>query len=338
MRRVSLIVSLLAAVSASGHASPPPSLDARTARALARGDVRLLEFGWHVSPPGQPGARPLLAADVSVGTTGNGSRPRLFQVGTCAELYRQIRSHGQPRRLGSKEYSVRIGFGLIRAGDQVLLDDASAWCHEGTAELEEIPSSLQDMEAPSGEDALPEGLVCAGERCSTDYSSRSYKLLSLVGPLLSLEENRSAAQGGGPPYHGQSWRSFDLRSGKQAHPLDLVEEKSLERALRADPVVRERLGPMLESLGGAREILEKLLREDELQGFAFHAYDRKQKRVALRIAFHPDMAGMAPNEISQLGLWVTPRAEARRFFEQAAAGEGFFLSTRGVERRLLGAP
>jgi hypothetical protein len=306
-------------------------MDAQTAQALARGETRLLEFGWHVAPPPKPGQPPLLAADVSVGSSGGGSGPALFQVASCAQLYGLIRSNSRPRQLGSKEHPVLIDFGLMRSGDQVLFDEASAWCHEGSTEV-------AASELSSGDTALPEGQVCAGEQCSTDYTARTYRLLSLVGPILSLEESQSAAQGGGPPYHGQDWRSFDVRSGKAAHPLDLLEPKSLERALRADPVVRERLGRALTSLRGAREILEKLLPERGLQGFAFQEYDRKKKQVALRIAFHPDVAGLAPNEISQIGLWVSPQAEARRYFEQAAAGEGFFLGTRSVERRLIGVP
>jgi hypothetical protein len=342
MLRALLLLSLLAALPASGRAPPPPPLDTKTARALARGEVEVMDFHWFVAPPPKPGAPALLAAGVSVG--GKGSPTRSFQVQTCAQLYEQIRSHGRPRQLGAEPFAVQIDFGRIRLGDQTLFDEARTACQEGSEEIDAAYLSRRDEETDgeaagdAGEPALPEGQVCAGERCSTDYKTRQYRLLSLVGPIASLDERRSEAGGGGPPYHGQDWLSFDLRTGKPAHPLDLVEETSLEQALRADPVVRERLGEELGALGSAREILTRLLGKRGVQGFAFHAYDRKKERVALRLAFHRELAGMLPNEVSQLGLWVKPRAEARAFFEQAAAGKGLLLSTRGVERRLLGAP
>jgi hypothetical protein len=71
--------------------------------------------------------------------------------------------------------------------------------------------------------------------------------------------------------------------------------------------------------------------------FAFYQYDRAKDQVALRIAFHRDSCGMCPGLVSQLGMWVRPKSEMRRYFVEAAGTNGFYMSSRFQGRRLHGA-
>ncbi|MGI9335709.1 MAG: hypothetical protein ACR2RL_21395 [Gammaproteobacteria bacterium] len=164
--------------------------------------------------------------------------------------------------------------------------------------------------------------------CISDYVSVDWVMRSLVGPIVTLRVFKSEAGGGGPPYHGEEWKTIDLRTGKTAALDAIVTPASLVEALANDPYLRANLPKQnLLQLDAATTLAESHaawspLREAGSHAYAFHDGADDQGRIIIRVAFLSQYCGLCPNTLSTLGLWVEPKRDARIWFEAARRGGG----------------
>lgn len=269
-------------------APKPRQINANEISALAKGT---LNFTGFYSEPGK-----LFTGLKHSTTRHHTSDPILIQ--DCSNLYQQIRSHSEVTTTGSTDFPLHISFGLISAAGTKVLDLAKEYCEYSK---DEYQSSVH----------------------------RWYILHSLVGPVLSIELTSSEERAGGPPYHSQHWEARDVRTGKPIEISALLEEKSLIDALRKDSIVQEFFKGVVPTSAKLNVILAKLYPNGKVNrsAFAFYQYNQAKDLVALRIAFHKDTCGLCPNRVSQLGLWVKPKQEMRKYFVEAAEKKGFYMNS-----------
>jgi hypothetical protein len=138
----------------------------------------------------------------------------------------------------------------------------------------------------------------------------------------------------------QGGEVFVLRRTGPASLEAFIERGSLLRALKEDPVVRKRFrgheealeaattpGPLLAALGPGGAV-----------GFAFHHFDMKANRVDVRVGYMRKVCSHCTVGIQERSLRVRPTAELRRALEQAAAGQGLFMTTPKAQRFPLALP
>lgn len=170
---------------------------------------------------------------------------------------------------------------------------------------------------------------CDEYRSYTTPSYKSYCLrpLSAVGPVVSFAKAYTTyGAGGNRPSHGVVDWTFDVRDGEAASFDALVTPGSLLNALKEDPYLTRTLGEKLQDAQTVDAVFE-LWGTDDFARFGtyyFHRWSPERKEVAMRISFLERTSGLNPNELRELGIWVTPKAEFVSHFERAAAGEGFF--------------
>jgi hypothetical protein len=162
--------------------------------------------------------------------------------------------------------------------------------------------------------------------------------LSLTGPLLAWRIERSEARAGGPPYHRETWHTRDLRTGRPVDLRDVFEPEGLHAALRADRVLQRWLGARRLANASLDALLATIAGEGgEALPFAIHHIDpadgRTVERVAVRVAVRPaGECGLCPNRVTQLGLWLQPRAAWRDHLTAATAAAGFTMNSRFDQR------
>ena len=149
-------------------------------------------------------------------------------------------------------------------------------------------------------------------------SSYAYRLLSVVGPVLSIEEEDYCDCGGAHPIAGKMFRAIDLNRSSAAKPVaakltDLFSAPAISAALREDRVVKSVLPP-----GAPPQSLDALLNavnsksaavgecsyffpDDLLQHFAI--YDLKADRAAVRVSLSHAVE-ICRGSMIQLGLWL----------------------------------
>jgi hypothetical protein len=294
-----------------------PELTADQARSLARGDSALnfmMDLPW---PPadGPPRLRwPRLVPEPVAMVRPRGlhgeSRVRL---GGCEEFMARVRAQGEPVTIGSPDFPVRWEPGRWSAGGRTLYDVADGECARTVR--------------------------AGGQRW--DYVNEQVRLLSLVGPILSYHRGNFGRYGGTWWTESEvAWVSLDVRTGEPASLEAFIERGSLLRALKEDAVVRKRFrgreealeaattpGPLLAALGPGGAV-----------GFAFHHFDMKANRVDVRVGYMRKVCSHCTVGIQERSLRVRPTAELRRALEQAAAGQGLFMTTPKAQRFPLALP
>lgn len=149
-------------------------------------------------------------------------------------------------------------------------------------------------------------------------SERSYRILSAVGPFLSLEQQDDCDCGGAHPSSSKRFRAFDLSKSSPGHAspaklTDIFPEQDILGALRNDKLVAEALkvgeGPAPASLAelvGALQFKSVQVKEcsyyfgpDLLSNFAF--YSVEGNNVAVRISLS-QAAEVCRGQMTQLGI------------------------------------
>jgi len=206
---------------------------------------------------------------------GASSEPVIWAPASCAAAYRQVRARMRPVTLGAAPFTVQLNWGWLAHGGRPLVDFEADWCD---AARRDPPATV----------------------------SRELRLLSLVGPVLSVAVSASEAMAGGPPYHHTAWRTMDVRTGAAVDIRQVVDADSLVAALRQDRVVQRRLGEPTAGISLDR-LLNALQPDGQPLAFAVYQADAATGRVALRIAASPDPGcGLCTNEPTQIGIWVRP--------------------------------
>jgi hypothetical protein len=155
---------------------------------------------------------------------------------------------------------------------------------------------------------------------------RKYRLLSVVGSIISLEEATYCDCGGAHPISWTRFVSYDLARGGVAHPqpvaaTDVVPEAVLLRALTADPIIRQAMDSAhvrgFTSLRGLTRVLKSqpvqpsgqdctfALGEEFRTEFAVHHLENG--RVALRFSLSHDVE-VCRGMMIQVGVLVPPLA------------------------------
>ena len=151
----------------------------------------------------------------------------------------------------------------------------------------------------------------------------TYRLLSAVGPYLSLEEGVYCDCGGAHPTSVKRFRAIDLERSSQRSPspaslTSIFPERNVLAALLGDPMVAGALGalPKPESLAALLQTLEEEtvkvkdceyeFPDDLLSSFAFG--DAEDGNVSVQLGL-PSAAQVCRGEMIQLGLTLpTPQA------------------------------
>jgi len=175
-------------------------------------------------------------------------------------------------------------------------------------------------------------------------AQESYRLVSVVGPLASLEHGTWADCGGAHPSAVTSYEVVDAtRPARRTTLLDYFSEADVLGALQADPLVRKALGhvrpatvrELLKFLsgktgGGDPEGCGYAFSEGMLASFAFHHVEGGA--VAVRIGLSHGCEVMRGN-LTQLGLLLPiPRTLAANVGAAAMRQEGFLMKDSSAIR------
>jgi len=156
----------------------------------------------------------------------------------------------------------------------------------------------------------------------------TYRLLSAVGPYLSVEEGVYCDCGGAHPTAAKRFRAVDLERGSQATLTALFPEHAVFGAFLADPIVAKTLAggakpeSMTALLGTLQDETAKVkdceygFSEDLLSSFAF--YDTRDGNVSVRVSL-PSAEEVCRGEMIQLGLTLPVPEALRAWFSQAKA-------------------
>jgi hypothetical protein len=175
-------------------------------------------------------------------------------------------------------------------------------------------------------------------------SERSYRVLSAVGPFLSVEEEDDCDCGGAHPTASKRFRAFDLRKSSADHSaalslIDIFPEESVFAALRSDKLVASALkdseAPPPPSLSELLKAIQSkpvhvgecsyYFSPDLLTDFAF--YSAEAKDVSVRISLsHASEA--CRGQMIQVGIRLPIPASVGAEFDAARAGKSGFLMAR----------
>ena len=165
----------------------------------------------------------------------------------------------------------------------------------------------------------------------------TYRLLSAVGPYLSLEEATYCDCGGAHPTAVKRFRTVELERASRETPHTLTElfpERAVFTALTADPVVAKALGgagpdtmagllDKLQDVNARVKDCEYGFPDDLLSSFAF--YDAEGGNASVRLGL-PSAVEVCRGSLIQLGLSL-PVPEARRawFRNAKERKDGLFM-------------
>lgn len=180
-------------------------------------------------------------------------------------------------------------------------------------------------------------LVRKAEAKRCNDADESYRVLSIVGALVSFENVFGGDCGGAHPQEFSAWTAVDAARGAQPVSLaTLFPEGAILRALLADRLVKkalqgqrvpESLDALLKALawmkgGGEPEGCAYTFGEDLLQHFAFHHVEGGQ--VAVRIGLSHGCEVMRGN-LTQIGILLPIPAGLIADLASAASREHGFL-------------
>lgn len=189
------------------------------------------------------------------------------------------------------------------------------------------------------------------EHCLYD---RTFTVLSVVGPIISLRDNNSttcdqAAHPGGETRYtaidlsragNVGYKELEMEvdlanPGKIVKLTDIFDEADILRALLADPLVKEALnrsgsrpqtlGKLIEEFSGGASVTDKhcySVSEDMLTRFAFHHIENG--KVAVRLGLSG--AGPCREFLTEIGILLPIPPSLKTALAQAEAGrEGFLM-------------
>jgi hypothetical protein len=178
---------------------------------------------------------------------------------------------------------------------------------------------------------------------------RTYRVLSLVGPILSLQEETYCDCGGAHPISWTRFVSYDLSTSTAAAPhladvTRLVDEASLVRALTADPLIRQAMdaagvhgltrvaqfGPALEaqSISPPSGDCTFALGKEFASEFGLHHLDGT--RVAVRFSLSHSVE-VCRGMMIQVGVLAVPLASMRIPLREASGRQrGFLMKDRSA--------
>lgn len=154
----------------------------------------------------------------------------------------------------------------------------------------------------------------------------TFRLLSIVGPYLSVEESTYCDCGGAHPTASVRFRAYDLSHGTPAELTSLFPESALLSALSSDPIVSKALHgkPKPASLPALLQTLrdenaevkecQYEFPEELLSSFAL--YDLKDGNASVRLGL-PAAVQTCRGNLIQLGLSLPVPAARRTLFSAA---------------------
>jgi hypothetical protein len=177
-----------------------------------------------------------------------------------------------------------------------------------------------------------------------DYS-RTFRLLSVVGSIISYDDAEYCDCGGAHPSMSDDYRAIDLakpggvsdkESGRAARLNDLFPESDLLKALLADPLIRKAVQaskkPEPQTLA---KLMETILyqeiesgdcgysaKEDQLSRFAFHHVEGDQVAVRLSLSHAYEICR---GQMIEVGILLPIPASLKRSLMLAASGKAGFL-------------
>ena len=321
-------------------------LSKKEARALARGKLELLGFGYGTFGEGRERVvRGLARVRVKHKTQSEASHE--IWVERCDTFFDSVRKHQNIRTIGHGPFALKQRYGQWTYKKRVIYDRSETSCFSGRFRPERDANNDK-----SKQEFVDNPYANCGDKgiCRSDAINEETRLLSLIGPILSIQIKANKSGAGGNSYPEQRWKSVDVRTGFEVNIEELVDESSLANALMSDEYVKERLktvGTEVTRTHDWRELLHFLGqgafpdhdlpkgRRDPFPGFSFYDYDAKNDRVALRLSFDRQPHYAYSTEISQIGLWVKPSKQLRRWLLVAQKGDGFFLGSKGISRDIL---
>lgn len=184
------------------------------------------------------------------------------------------------------------------------------------------------------------------------YYSQTSKILSIVGPLVSVKMGGSDYfPGAAHPNHWDIFRTYDSRKLDKtslqfdsANLLDVVDEVSFVAALKKDRVLSKlipaRSKRSFQAAKSVKELEEILgfgnlencysfpLYEGKVPAFAIYSYDSNSDEVSVRVALSAAAhVCQAEAPLLQLGLKLKPTSEYRKLLQaQVSRRDGLFMS------------
>ncbi|HEX6745695.1 MAG TPA: hypothetical protein VF092_00165 [Longimicrobium sp.] len=170
-----------------------------------------------------------------------------------------------------------------------------------------------------------------------------YRLMSVVGSIVSLEEANYCDCGGAHPILWTRFVAYDLARGTVARPhevraTDLVPERELLRALMADRLVRQAMDSAhVRSFASLAAMVEALktheiqppgddctygVGEDFAQEFAFHHLEAGRAAMRFSLSHYVEICR---GRMIQLGVLVAPNARLLPDLQAADARRAGFL-------------
>ncbi len=164
---------------------------------------------------------------------------------------------------------------------------------------------------------------------------RNLAILSLVGPILSVEDHFYASMAMEAHPNGQTrFITYDLQKGAPALLTDYFAADVVFAALRQDPLIKRALGEAKPT--SLQELAEQFAHEpppndacyavdmDWIHHFMF--YQVEKSKVAVRIGLPG--AGPCRESLTQIGIWLPISAELQSAMQQAADGKQGFLAAQ----------
>jgi hypothetical protein len=175
-------------------------------------------------------------------------------------------------------------------------------------------------------------------------SERSYRILSAVGPFLSVEEQDDCDCGGAHPTASRHFRAFDLRKSSRDHPAftsltDIFPEEAVFAALRGDKLVASALKDVEDPPPASLPELLKAIqvkpvqvgecsynfRPDLLTDFAFYSIEADDVSVRISLSH---AAEVCRGQMTQIGIRLPIPVSLKSGFDAAREGKSGLLMVR----------
>ncbi|HZI14210.1 MAG TPA: hypothetical protein VE153_27830 [Myxococcus sp.] len=168
-------------------------------------------------------------------------------------------------------------------------------------------------------------------------ASKSFKVLSVVGPWVSYEQSQGGYTGGAHPYGSTSYVTQDVTKEKDAFSLlEVFPEKDVLAALKADSFVRKHIADeaAFKSATTVDALMQSLEAGEDCVGFVDSGLDSVMRsvafhhvegdKVAVRIAFGYE-SEVCRGQHFVVGVLVPIPASLRPAFDRAAKRQEGFL-------------
>lgn len=245
---------------------------------------------------------------------------------TIQPLFEKVRRQVPARVIKSGEYTYEAGWQLLKGKDSVIFDLA-----------QDIPEFMFD---PSD--------FAEGEPPQAGYVDYRYKVLSIIGPLVSYQViGSSYAPGAAHPNSTDAILTQDAslvnssEAESSANLLSWVDASSLVEAMKKDRYLLGLLNSSAradlrraQSVEAIVSLLEPALSDkclsfpyygNTLTGFAISDYNIQKNLVALRIQISPSAHVCEAQGSKELGVWVTPQPALEKYLRLAKKNnEGLF--------------